>query len=137
MSINTFTKPRSRTMWSDTSSESDNKIELFAPGQSKQNNDITAFDTISPSNAIPIRKLKQWPRPVMCPACRELSITRVERKVCNGTHAMAALMFVCTVVGGPIVYMSKAFKNVEHYCCRCNRRLATFHFNTGTEIHVY
>ncbi|KAM5356795.1 hypothetical protein ACJ41O_003441 [Fusarium nematophilum] len=116
--------------------DDDNKIELFHPGQS-DDAELTSFNTISPQNVVPLTKLKHWPRAVNCPSCRELSITRVERKICSGTHAFAALLFLCTVVGGPIVYMSKAFKNVEHYCCRCNRRLATFHFNTGTEIHVY
>ncbi|RSL72191.1 hypothetical protein CEP53_001188 [Fusarium sp. AF-6] len=132
----TTTQSRFHTMFHEDPSYQDNKIDLFAPNQS-QDNGLTAFEGISPSNIVPLRKLKQWPRAVLCPACREISITRVERKVCSGTHAMAALMFMCTIVGGPVVYMSKAFKNVEHYCCRCNRRLATFHFNTGTEIHVY
>ncbi|RSM08682.1 hypothetical protein CDV31_008024 [Fusarium ambrosium] len=136
MATTTTTQSRFHTMFHDDPSYQDNKIDLFVPSQS-QDNGSTAFEGISPSNIVPLRKLKQWPRAVLCPACRELSITRVERKVCSGTHAMAALMLMCTIVGGPVVYMSKAFKNVEHYCCRCNRRLATFHFNTGTEIHVY
>ncbi|EEU38269.1 uncharacterized protein NECHADRAFT_77065 [Fusarium vanettenii 77-13-4] len=136
MATTTTTKSKFHTMFYDDPSCQDNKMDLFAPSQS-QDNGLTAFEGISPSNIVPLRKLKQWPRAVLCPACRELSITRVERKICSGTHVMAAFMLMCTIVGGPVVYMSKAFKNVEHYCCRCNRRLATFHFNTGTEIHVY
>ncbi|KAF5251571.1 hypothetical protein FANTH_3181 [Fusarium anthophilum] len=131
------TKKRFQTLFNDDPSDDNNKIELFSPLESQQQTEITAFNTISQSNVVPLRKLKQWPRAIICPACRELSLTRVERKICGGTHAMAALMFACTIVGGPLAYIGKQWKNTEHYCCRCNRRLVTWHFSSGTEIHVW
>ncbi|KAF4969637.1 hypothetical protein FZEAL_10205, partial [Fusarium zealandicum] len=112
----TLFKPKFHTMLPETNSHDDNEVGILASSQPRQENEITSFDTISPSTVVPLTKLKHWPRAVLCPACREFSITRVERKVCSGTHAMAALMTLCTVVGGPIVYFSKPFKNVEHYC---------------------
>ncbi|KAF5023626.1 hypothetical protein F66182_4328 [Fusarium sp. NRRL 66182] len=113
----TITKQRRHPIFNDSESDDDNKMELFAPGQAQNANEITAFDTISPSNIVPLRKLKQWPRAVVCPACRELSLTRVEHKICGGTHAMAGLMFLCTILGGPMAYLGKQWKNAEHYCC--------------------
>ncbi|KAF5699420.1 Litaf-like zinc finger domain-containing protein [Fusarium globosum] len=89
----TTKKQRFQTLFKDDASDDNNKIELFSPLESQQQTEITAFNTISQSNVVPLRKLKQWPRAVICPACRELSLTRVERKICGGTHAMAALMF--------------------------------------------
>ncbi|KAG5657040.1 hypothetical protein KAF25_011209 [Fusarium avenaceum] len=132
----TTSKQRIHSLFTNNPSDDSNKIELFSPGET-QRSDITAFNTISTSNVVPLRKLQHWPRAVVCPSCRELSLTRVEHKVCGGTHAMAALMFACTVVGGVIAYTGKQWKNAEHYCCRCNRRLATWHFSSGTEIHVW
>ncbi|KAH7198750.1 uncharacterized protein B0J16DRAFT_379194 [Fusarium flagelliforme] len=132
----TTSKQKLSSPFYEDSPNDNNKIELF-PLPETQEADITAFNTISPSNVVPLRKLKQWPRAIICPACRELSLTRIERKITGGTHAMAALMFVCTIVGGPLAYTGKQWKNVEHYCCRCNRRLATWHFSSGTEIHVW
>jgi hypothetical protein len=85
MATTTTTQSRFHTMFHDDPSYQDNKLDLFAPSQS-QDNGLTAFEGISPSNIVPLRKLKQWPRAVLCPACRELSITRVERKVCSGTQ---------------------------------------------------
>ncbi|EGU80166.1 hypothetical protein IWW34DRAFT_779812 [Fusarium oxysporum f. sp. albedinis] len=101
----TTTKQRFHTLFKDDPSDDHNKIELFSPLESQQQTEITAFNTISQSNVVPLRKLKQWPRAVICPACRELSLTRVERKICGGTQ--------------------------------CNRRLVTWHFSSGTEIHVW
>ncbi|KAF4969943.1 hypothetical protein FSARC_2929 [Fusarium sarcochroum] len=81
------TKQRFHTIFNEDATDDNDKIELFAPGHNQHENEITAFDTISPSNVVPLRKLKQWPRAVVCPACRELSLTRVERKICGGTHS--------------------------------------------------
>ncbi|KAF4447145.1 hypothetical protein F53441_9290 [Fusarium austroafricanum] len=111
--MTTASKQRFHSIFKDHPSHDDNKIELFSPGETEQENEITAFNTISLSNVVPLRKLKQWPRAVTCPACRELSLTRVERKICGGTHAMAALMFFCTIVGGPLAYMGKQWKNFQ------------------------
>ncbi|KAH7012981.1 hypothetical protein EDB80DRAFT_709193 [Ilyonectria destructans] len=99
--------------------------------------EMVSFDHFSQETIVPLKDLTHWPRAVVCPACMEPSITRVRVKICTGTHLMAMLLFVCTVVGSVIPYASKTFKDVEHYCCRCNRRLVTHHFQTGTEIHVF
>jgi hypothetical protein len=81
----TATKQRFQNLFKDDPSDDNNKIELFSL-ESQQPTEITAFNTISQSNVVPLRKLKQWPRAVICPACQELSLTRVERKVCGGTQ---------------------------------------------------
>ncbi|CAF3510434.1 unnamed protein product [Fusarium graminearum] len=135
--MTTTLKLNTRSPFHDDQTIENNRIELYTLDANPKENEITAFNTISPTNIVPLRKLKQWPRGVLCPACREISITRVERKICGGTHAMAALMFACTIVGGPLAYVGKQWKNAEHYCCRCDRRLVTWHFSSGTEIHVW
>jgi hypothetical protein len=81
----TTSKQRTHSLFTNNPPDDNNKIELFTPGETQQN-DITAFNTISPSNVVPLRKLKQWPRAVICPSCRELSLTRVEHKICGGTQ---------------------------------------------------
>ncbi|KAL3607413.1 hypothetical protein FPOAC2_02397 [Fusarium poae] len=134
--MTTSLKTTLRSPFHDDQTSDSNRIELYTLDATPEENEIAALNTIPPTNFVPLWKLKQWPRAVFCPACRELSITRVERKICGGTHAMAALMFACTILGGPLAYIGKQWKNVEHYCCRCDRRLATWHFSSGTEIHV-
>ncbi|KAH7129796.1 hypothetical protein B0J13DRAFT_132511 [Dactylonectria estremocensis] len=99
--------------------------------------EMVSFDHFSKDEVVPLKDLTYWPRAVTCPACMEPSITRVRAKICTGTHLMAALLFVCSVVGAAFPYASRTFKDIEHYCCRCNRRLVTHHFQSGTEIHVF
>jgi hypothetical protein len=82
----TTLKQNPRSPFHDDAANDNNKIELYSLNASPEENEITAFSTISPSNIVPLRKLKQWPRAVVCPACREVSLTRVERKICGGTQ---------------------------------------------------
>lgn len=82
----TPSKQRIQSYFHDEPSNDNNKIELYPLPQNSTDNEITAFNTISPSDIVPLRKLKQWPRAILCPACRELSLTRVERKICGGTQ---------------------------------------------------
>lgn len=55
----------------------------------------------------------------------------------NVCSVMAGLFFICSVVGAVYPYFSKTYKDVEHTCCRCGCKLATFHIMSGTEIHVF
>ncbi|KAI5459585.1 hypothetical protein BGZ63DRAFT_254837 [Mariannaea sp. PMI_226] len=110
-------------------------LPKFGSGQA--GGEITSFNHFPKEEAVALKDLKFWPRVINCPACMEPSITRVNSKMCTGTHVMAGFFLVCTVVGVVIPYVVKSFRDVEHYCCRCNRRLVTHHFATGTEIHVF
>lgn len=81
----TTSKQKLPSSFYEETSNDNNKIELF-PLPESQGGDITAFNTISPTNVVPLRKLKQWPRAIICPACREISLTRIERKITGGTQ---------------------------------------------------
>ena len=63
----TTSKQKLPSSFYEETSNDNNKIELF-PLPESQEGDITAFNTISPSNVVPLRKLKQWPRAIICPA---------------------------------------------------------------------
>ncbi|KAH7161827.1 hypothetical protein EDB81DRAFT_785605 [Dactylonectria macrodidyma] len=128
------TSPLANALYSD----SDDKTRMSMSRKHCQpGGEMVSFDHFSKDEVVPLKDLTCWPRAVICPACMEPSITRVRVKTCTGTHLMATLLFVCTVVGAAIPYVSRTFKDVEHYCCRCNRRLVTHHFGSGTEIHVF
>ncbi|KAF5136498.1 hypothetical protein E5D57_000261 [Metarhizium anisopliae] len=86
-----------------------------------------SFDTMAESDITPLKSLARWPRHIRCPGCRQLSVTRVHRKISSGTH----------VLGSVYPYFSKTYKDVEHSCCRCGCKLATYHVMSGTEIHVF
>ncbi|POR37871.1 Uncharacterized protein TPAR_01931 [Tolypocladium paradoxum] len=126
------------TMATPLYSDCDNKTTLSMARQPRQTGgQMVSYDYFSQDEIVALKDLTHWPRAIACPACMEPSITRVQVKKCAGTHLMAALLFVCTVVGGAVPYVTRTFKDVEHYCCRCNRRLITHHFMSGTEIHVF
>lgn len=116
----------------------------------------TSFDTMAESDITPLKSLARWPRHIRCPGCRQLSVTRVRRKISSGTQYvfftctsivvnilliessfMAGLFFLCSVLGSVYPYFSKTYKDVEHSCCRCGCKLATYHVMSGTEIHVF
>ncbi|KJK79421.1 hypothetical protein H634G_05012 [Metarhizium anisopliae BRIP 53293] len=78
-----------------------------------------SFDTMAESDITPLKSLARWPRHIRCPGCRQLSVTRVRRKISSGTHVMAGLFFLCGVLGSVYPYFSKTYKDVEHSCCRC------------------
>ncbi|KAH6883476.1 LITAF-like zinc ribbon domain-containing protein [Thelonectria olida] len=118
-------------------SDHDGKTGPLALESSHRNKTLLSFDGISQSTVVPLTELKLLPRAIVCPACQESSITRIERKICAYTHVIAGFLFLCTIVGGPVPYFSERYKDAVHYCCRCNKRLATFHPEKGTELHVY
>ncbi|KAH6953714.1 hypothetical protein BKA56DRAFT_708285, partial [Ilyonectria sp. MPI-CAGE-AT-0026] len=96
-------------------SDHNGKAGPLALESSHRNKKLVSFDGISQSTVVPLTELKLLPRTIVCPACQESSITRIERKICAYTQ----------------------YKDAVHYCCRCNKRLATFHPEMGTELHVY
>jgi hypothetical protein len=49
---------------------------------------------------------------------------------------MAAMFFFTTGIGVFIPYVANPFKNVEHACMKCGRRLATRRFGSGTKAHL-
>lgn len=50
---------------------------------------------------------------------------------------MALVLLICTGIGSPFSYLSKTFKDVEHYCLGCERKLVTVYTLSGAEIHVF
>lgn len=48
--------------------------------------DMSSFDTVAQSDVTPLKGLARWPRHIKCPECRQLSVTKVHRKISSGTQ---------------------------------------------------
>ncbi|KAI4596750.1 hypothetical protein KJ359_005092 [Pestalotiopsis sp. 9143b] len=88
------------------------------------------------NNVVPLPLLGRFPALAECPGCRSVSPTSVRYRNGKGTHWMATFFLFSTGIFAFLPYSMDHFKNAEHSCMKCGRRLATQRFGGGTRSHL-
>ncbi|KAH6654003.1 LITAF-like zinc ribbon domain-containing protein [Truncatella angustata] len=88
------------------------------------------------SNLVPLPLLARYPALAECPGCRSVGPTSVHHRAGKGTHWMATFFFFTTGILALLPYTMDHFKNAEHTCMKCGRKLATQRFGGGTKAHL-
>ncbi|KAK6087979.1 litaf-like zinc finger domain-containing protein [Seiridium cupressi] len=89
-----------------------------------------------PANVVPLPLLKRYTALAECPACRGVGPTNVKHRAGKGTHWMATFFFFTTGIFVFLPYAMDHFKNAEHVCMKCGRKLATQRFGGSTKAHL-
>ncbi|RVE59362.1 hypothetical protein OJAV_G00187750 [Oryzias javanicus] len=77
---------------------------------------------------VPVESLGSKPATTKCPSCQAVVVTRTQLKVGAPSFIVC---FVCSMLGCVlgcclIPFLTKRFKNVHHYCPRCQTHIYTF-----------
>ncbi|ROW15993.1 hypothetical protein VPNG_02564 [Cytospora leucostoma] len=96
-----------------------------------ENNSMSMSNPIDVPLVTPLHMLGDQSDTVDCPFCMKRVETMVVKKSSQWTHIWGTICFCSTVIGAPIPYYRDWYKNLEHHCQNCKRKIAHRRYNAG------